>query len=145
MNELVGAVSEVRLQIVDTRPNVEIYFAPESQFLSIEPNYVPTNLGFFYMWWDQSNAIIKARILIDTARVTQQERQHLLREELTQSLGLARDSWKYPNSIFYQGWTATQQYTPIDRNLVKLLYERQLRPGLTRLQLEDVFSAVTSN
>jgi hypothetical protein len=139
LNTLLGAVSDIKLHIVDNNANVEIYFVPESLFLSIEPNYVPTNYGFFWKSWDKSDTIVKAKILIDTAKVTQQEREHLIREELTQGLGLSRDSWKYPDSIFYQGWTRTTQYAPIDRSIIKLLYERQLHPGLTRPELEALF------
>jgi hypothetical protein len=50
------------------------------------------------------------------------EQKHLLREELTQSLGLVNDSWKYKNSIFYQGWTTTTEYSDIDRELIDILY-----------------------
>ncbi len=48
--------------------------------------------------------------------------KHLLREELTQSLGLLNDSWKYPESIFYQGWTTTTKFSEIDKRLIDLLY-----------------------
>ena len=48
--------------------------------------------------------------------------KHLLREELTQSLGLFNDSWDYPESIFYQCWTTTTEYAPIDRELIDMLY-----------------------
>jgi hypothetical protein len=60
---------------------------------------------------------------VDVVRTTDEEAQkHLLREELTQSLGLTNDSWKYPESIFYQGWTTTTTYTEMDKRLIDLLY-----------------------
>ena len=43
-------------------------------------------------------------------------------EELTQSLGLFNDSYKYPESIYYQGWTTTTEYAPIDVELIEMLY-----------------------
>jgi hypothetical protein len=115
-----------------------MYFAPESRFAVIEPQYIPVNLGFFRVWWNRQGAIYQARILIASEGVTQQERAHLIREELTQSLGLFRDSWRYPESIFYQGWTATNEYAPIDRTAISLLYSPQLRPGLTQSQARAV-------
>lgn len=146
LNDLISEVSTVRLQIVDTNPNVDIYFVPESQFLSIEPNVEPGNWGFYWVWWDQSNTIIKARILIDAEKTTQKERQHLIREELTQSLGLARDSLRYPDSIFYQEWTTTTQYASIDRKVIKLLYERRLRTGMTKPEIEALLNtSITSD
>ena len=65
----------------------EIHFAPESRFALIEPNYVPTNYGFFWTNWNADGEIYWSRVLISTTDVTQQERAHLIREELTQSLG----------------------------------------------------------
>jgi hypothetical protein len=48
--------------------------------------------------------------------------KHLLREELTQSLGLTNDAFDYRESIFYQKWTETTEYAPIDRKLIEMLY-----------------------
>ncbi len=133
LNELLDG-SGVQLVRDDRNPNVEIFYAPESQFRQLEPNYVPGNLGFFWVRWNNS-VINYARILItNTNRVTQRERSHLLREELTQVLGLMRDSNRYPNSIFYQGWTDVTEYAEIDRTLIRMLYHPQLRPGMTQSQ-----------
>ena len=51
-------------------------------------------------------------------------------EELTQSLGLGKDSEKYPNSIFQSSWTQTTEYLPIDRELIRLLYHPEMKIGL---------------
>ena len=48
--------------------------------------------------------------------------KHLLREELTQSLGLKNDTYDYPESIFYQNWTEITDFAPIDRRLIDMLY-----------------------
>jgi hypothetical protein len=136
--ELNQLVSRVTLSITEGESEIEMYFAPESRFAVIEPQYIPVNLGFFRVWWNRQGAIYQARILIASEGVTQQERAHLIREELTQSLGLFRDSWRYPESIFYQGWTATNEYAPIDRTAISLLYSPQLRPGLTQSQARAV-------
>jgi hypothetical protein len=60
---------------------------------------------------------------VDIERTKSRDAQrHLLREELTQSLGLINDTYDYPESIFYQGWTETTEYAPIDRELIQMLY-----------------------
>ncbi|MBM3417913.1 MAG: DUF2927 domain-containing protein [Bacteroidetes bacterium] len=42
------------------------------------------------------------KIFVDTKnQLSISEEKHVLREELTQCLGLPNDSWKYTNSIFY--------------------------------------------
>ncbi|MBF2084952.1 DUF2927 domain-containing protein [Thermoleptolyngbya sp. C42_A2020_037] len=141
LNELLNG-SGVQLVRDDRNPNVEIIYAPESQFRQLEPNYVPGNLGFFWVRWNNS-VINYARILItNTNRVTQRERSHLLREELTQVLGLMRDSNRYPNSIFYQGWTDVTEYAEIDRTLIRMLYHPQLRPGMTQSQAVAVLQTL---
>lgn len=149
INKLQGSI---RLQLVGVAKtqysqtavsNLEIHFAPESKFKRIEPNYQPTNLGFFWTFWNQ-NVIENARILISTTGVTPQERAHLIREELTQSLGLMKDSLKYRNSIFYQGWTNTNHYEPIDKSLVEMLYHPEIKPGMTKAEVLGVFQRINA-
>ena len=48
--------------------------------------------------------------------------KHILREELTQSLGLFNDSEKYENSIFYDGYSTVTEYSEIDKELIDMLY-----------------------
>ncbi|MGD1851346.1 MAG: DUF2927 domain-containing protein, partial [Cyanophyceae cyanobacterium] len=118
-------------------PNVEIRFAPHGQFANYEPSYVPGNLGFFYSWWNGDMELVRSRILISSDRISQEERNHLIREELTQSLGLMNDAWTYQDSTFYQGWTRTQNYSDIDRDLVRILYDPRVKPGQTPAQVRQ--------
>lgn len=134
LNRLAPAIS---IEVTDQNANVDLYFVPESQFRRYEPNYQPTNLGFFWTWGN-GNTIDRARILISTTGVTQAERSHLLREELTQALGLMQDSWRDPKSIFYQGWTATNEYTDLDRAVIEILYRPEIKAGMTRSQVLSV-------
>ena len=92
------------------------------------------------MWWDGQGAIYKGRILISSDGINQGERSHLIREELTQSLGLFQDSWQYPESIFYQGWTATPEYAAIDGPTIQLLYQPQLSAGMTQGQVRNLIT-----
>lgn len=140
LDELTG--DNLRVQLVDRNPNVEIYFVPESQFRRYEPNYVPRNLGFFWTWWNNTQTLNRARVLITTSGVTQSERSHLIREELTQSMGLMRDSSRYRDSIFYQGWTDTTEYSTLDRAVISLLYQPQLQTGMTRSQVAQTLEGL---
>ncbi len=135
LNRIVGelnalvAEDDIRLVFTNTNPNVEIYFVPHGQFPRYEPNYVPGNLGFFYGWWNGRMELVRSRILISSDRITQPERNHLIREELTQALGLMNDAWTYEDSTFYQGWTRTQDFSSLDRELVRILYDPRVKPG----------------
>ncbi|WP_063800859.1 DUF2927 domain-containing protein [Mastigocoleus testarum] len=139
INEINSLVSGIKLNIVDNKPNVKIHFVPVSQFRRYEPNYQPGNYGYAWTNWNQNNTINSANILIASAGVNQQERSHLIREELTQSLGLLRDSYKYKNSIFYQPWTDTNRYSQIDKKVIQILYQPQIRPGMTKSQVINFF------
>lgn len=145
VTELNGLITDVHLRITDDDSNLNIYFLPESQFASVEPEYVPVNLGFFRVWWDGSGAIDRARVLIDSRDVTQQERSHLIREELTQSLGLFQDSWRYPDSMFYQGWTDITTYSDLDRATIRLLYSPKLTPLMTQKEALKALGADSSD
>lgn len=127
----------VALQLAASNANVDIHFVPEAEFGDIEPRYVQGNKGFFWVWWN-SYLINRARILISTTGVTQIERSHLIREELTQSLGLMNDSYKYTDSIFYQGWTDTETYADIDKAVIQILYDPNILPNKSYLELKDI-------
>jgi len=139
VSELNSLLTGIELRLTDGAADMEVHFAPESRFAEIEPKYQPGNLGFFRVWMDQNGAIYRGRILITSDGVTQAERSHLIREELTQSLGLFKDSQHYPDSIFYQGWSATGEYASIDSPTIRLLYLPQLLPGMTYPQVRDLF------
>ena len=139
VSELNSMVGEIDLELVDDAANLEVYFSPESQFSDIEPTYVPTNLGFFRVWFDGEGAIQQVIVLIAADGTTQAERIHLIREELAQSLGLFKDSWEHSDSIFYEGWTTTDKYGPLDEATIRLLYQPQLEPGMNRSQVRSLY------
>ncbi len=137
-NELIFGI---KIKLVDKRENLTITFSPESDFATIDQNYVPTNYGFFWTLWHDDNFVIyDANILVASADITQQERSHLIREELTQSLGLMNDSNKYKDSIFYQEWTDVTKFSEIDKAVVKLLYLKKIKPGMSKEQVLTVLN-----
>lgn len=143
VEELNDLTEGIDLQLTTENPNIEMVFAPESEFRQYEPNYRPRNLGFFWTWWTGS-VINRARILISSTEVTQEERSHLIREELTQSLGLMRDSARYSDSIFYQRWTSTTRYSDLDRAVIALLYSPEVRPGMTQEEVRVAINSVNA-
>jgi len=141
VNDINKIITGLRIKIVDKNENLSITFSPESDFTSIDPNYVPTNYGFFWALWHDDNFIIyNASILISSIGITQEERSHLIREELTQSLGLMNDSNKFEDSIFYQDWTNITEFSEIDRAVIKLLYLNNIKPGLSKEQVLKILN-----
>ena len=144
LNDLNTLIPDIEVRLDDNNPTTTIHFAPESEFSSLEPNYVPVNLGFFWVNWTGGGEIFRSNILITTEGITPQERAHLIREELTQSLGLMRDSNRYPDSIFFQGWTDVTRYTDLDKAVIEMLYRPEIRPNMTRAQALDVLTGLDS-
>jgi len=138
VGELNGLMEEVQVELVESDPTVEVHFAPVSDFPSILPSYVPGNLGYFYVSFDGFGNINRSVVLLASEGVDQEGRSHLIREEITQILGLSKDSGTYPNSIFYSTWTTTQHFDPIDEVLVEMLYRPQLLPGMAYRPAVDV-------
>jgi len=131
-----------KLQISDNgKGDIDMYFLPDPEFSRIEPNYVQGNWGFFWVDYTRNCEIYHARILISTINPTTPERCHLIREELTQSLGFARDSLRYPDSIFYQKWTETNYYSDIDKDLIKMQYNTEVPLCATKGEVEHFFSS----
>ena len=139
VNALIGPVE---LRLVDEDPTVTVHFLAPGEFASVEPNYVPGNLGFFWVNWTGACEIVRSRVLVATEGVTQAERSHLIREELTQSLGLPIDSGRYPASIFYGPWTDVTSFAPIDRTVVEMLYRPEVRPCMGEAAVRRVLSRV---
>lgn len=137
ISEINNLTSGINLKIVDSKPNVKIHFVPVSEFKRYEPNYQPGNDGYAWVNWNQNNVIYSSNILITTTGINQKERSHLIREELTQSLGLLKDSYKYKNSIFYQPWTDTNKYSQLDKTLIQMLYRPEIRPGMSKSEVAN--------
>jgi hypothetical protein len=103
---------------------------------------VEANWGLFTVASDQ---LYKGNLYVDVVRANDQEEKHLLREELTQSLGLARDSDQYLNSVFQSAWTTTMEYADIDKDLIRLLYHPEMSTGLNKIQVEELLTEIILN
>jgi hypothetical protein len=122
VSELNDIIDPIELTVVTNRSeaNMFVYFGSSNGFANAHPNinrsHLESNWGLFKVTPE------KGEMYVDIYRANELEQRHLLREELTQSLGLFNDTYDYPSSIFYQGWTTTTEYSDIDRELIDMLY-----------------------
>lgn len=123
VSELNYIINPIDIKIVSSKSqsNYVIYFGDDNTFKQrynlYSPGLLDHNWGYFELYYGTGVMYVD---LYRTRNI--ESRKHLLREELTQSLGLVNDSYKYPESIFYQGWTTTTEFAPIDRELIDMLY-----------------------
>jgi hypothetical protein len=142
VNEIENLTTDnLSIQIVNdsSLSNYYIYFGSGEKYASIFPsqeNYINSNWGLFSVWWT-NNCIDRGHMYVDIFRANNTEQKHLLREEFTQSLGLAKDSNRYPFSIFQSSWTRTLAYTDLDKDLIRLLYHPKMKTGLDVISVDE--------
>ena len=131
-----------------TLSNFYIFLGSGNDYADIFPsqsNLVASNWGLFSVSWNSNNQLNSGKMYVDTKRANPTEQKHLLREELTQSLGLAKDSPRYIESIFQSAWTRTNEYAPIDKDLIRLLYHPSMSAGLNANQAEVVLKGILTD
>lgn len=132
------------IELVEDAPSVEMHFVPEVSFPDILAEAPPGNIGLVWVWWGADQHIFQSVVLI-ASDVSADRRAHIIREEITQMLGLLQDSFRYPESIFYQSFSTVTEYLPIDRAVIDLLHRPELTVGsseaaakrVARLLLKD--------
>ena len=148
LNRVVRDLNELtdespQLTLVEERGNVEVLFVPVDSMSNYNENYQPGNLGYFYIWWNGQYQIQRAQVLIGSERTTQVQRSHLIREELTQSLGLMNDSPQYDLSIFQIDYSEVRSFTDLDQTVIRMHYRAEVRPGMDREVAKSVLESIT--
>jgi hypothetical protein len=154
LNKIIDEINEIvsdnfSAEIVSdfSTSNYYIYFGKGEEYAKIFPSqsqYVNNNLGLFNIWFD-NDYINRGVMYVDIFRANEQAQWHLLREELTQSLGLAQDSERYLNSIFQINWTIISSYSQIDKDIIRLLYHPNMKVGLNENEVDLLLRSILLN
>ncbi len=81
-------------------------------------------------WYNSSGALFSGSIfIVREAESSEADVLHALTEEFTQAMGLLNDSYRYSDSIFYQGYSTVTQYSEADLTLLKLHYAVEIPAG----------------
>lgn len=124
VSELNDLINPINIEVVSNKneANTFLYFGSDQGFQQKYPIMGGRDLsrtgGYFLV---QSNTAYLYVNMVRTGDDTQAQRS-ILREELTQSLGLYNDSMKYPNSIFYQKGNDVTEYSELDKEIIQMLY-----------------------
>lgn len=129
---------QIRIDLVPAEGNVQVYFVPDAEFYKYEPQGIVYHGGFFWNWWNTAGELYQARVVIAADRISQRLRSHLIREELTQALGLMNDSRRYKDSIFYQDYSETTEFSELDCAVIQLLYREDILPGMSDIEVKEV-------
>jgi len=148
INELASDGFEVTVVNDSLQSNYYIFFGTGTKYAELFPDestLVNSNWALFYVFWNSQNQFSSGHMYVDISRADLIIQKHLLREELTQSLGLAIDSPRYIGSIFQSAWTSTIEYAPIDKDLIRLLYHPEMFVGLNETQVDKVLREILSS
>ncbi|MEM1121297.1 MAG: DUF2927 domain-containing protein, partial [Bacteroidota bacterium] len=113
--------------------NFHIYLGDRLTYSKLYPNSAPllkNSTGLFTYYLNPDFSIESGHMFVLTDNSPLRYQKHVLREELTQSLGLSNDIETYGNSIFYQQRSDVQQYSNLDIEVIRLLYHPRLIPKL---------------
>jgi hypothetical protein len=127
LTELNSLIAPIKMTIVKNKSesNSIVYFGDFNTFNARHLNnsnaHVDCNGYCLIYGFDENTIITETKIFIRTGTSTL-DKKHAIIEEITQSLGLAHDSYTYEDSMFYEGYTTTQQLSKMDKELIKMLY-----------------------
>ncbi len=148
INELNALITPIKIYLTnqESNANLRLYVGTAEEYIKAEPRakkLLTNNLGLFYVYPNQKGEIKKGTVFLDTIRLKAKDTQkHLLREELTQALGLMNDSEKYPDSIFYQKWSRTNAFSPLDKEVIQILYDYRIKVGLNLIKTSIILNEI---
>lgn len=140
--------SEIQLSLTDESAdsNMLLFFGEGEDFAQLDnraTNQVDSNFGLFFVRFNPLNFITSASVFVDTVRATEIQQRHLLREELTQALGIAKDSSLLADSIFQQSFsTVVTEYNKFDEVVIRMLYNPKMRTGLNAAGVDPILREI---
>lgn len=156
-SELTKIVTEINTLATDnfhisvtedsTLANFYMYWGDWFDYVTLFPTLKNSDIhiGLFEVWWNSNYTITQGRIFVDDQYCTTIQQKSILREELTQALGLGNDSPIYPTSIFYEtdfnGGFVTE-YSSFDRELIRLLYHPSMPKGASTITTSLVIQRI---
>tara|TARA_Y100000589_G_scaffold91718_1_gene86359 strand:- start:5377 stop:5973 length:597 start_codon:yes stop_codon:yes gene_type:complete len=127
VNELNNLINTIDIKIVDTKSecNMLVYLGTVKDYSKITKDILNrSNVnGYGVIYSDLQYNITYSEAFVNLGKVKDIKRQkHILREEITQAMGLTNDTYQYFNSIFYQGYSSITEYSNLDKEVIKLFY-----------------------
>lgn len=129
VDEINAIVGLPLVAVEPERANVFVRFVPRGSmrsYSSLVPRWGAG--GFVSVELSKSFTIERGQVLI-ASDIPFRARKPIIREELTQLLGLLNDASWYPESIFNDANFANE-FAPIDRSLIEMLYRPDMKAGL---------------
>lgn len=134
----VAGLPRISMTTIKSQANMIIYFVPYNELGDYVPGYVKPNTGFFNYSNDGNYRITKATIGITSDKTSQENRNHIIQEEIVGALGLPNDHWYSKKSILYQGSSSVQQLSGLDWDMLNILYSPKLKTGMEQNEIHRI-------
>ena len=119
-----------------TKTNLNIYFCDKEMMLAIMGKEFNGMDGAVNYWY--TDDIIDIATICYRTDIDQYVRNSVIMEEIYNGLGLIQDTSLREDSIIYSEFSAPQELTKIDELLLRLLYSKELKPGMGAKECEEV-------
>lgn len=145
LNDLVRGV-QLRVEVDDTPPSsgIHLQFLPLAQIEAQYPDIVDASSRGMFHFTSTGGEILRGHVLIASDVTTQIGRVHVIHEEIAQVLGARADALSHPESIFYGGPSDATEYAPIDRQVLRMLYEPAIEPGMLSSEAGSILRELRS-
>ena len=121
-NELNNIINTIDIEFVPFKSsNLNMHFIGYDEFDNFFKNASIGTHGFTIIKYDLMRNINRGTILINKG-LTGKDRKSTILNEISNSLGLINDSYKYPTSAFQQFMNKNISYNEIDKKVIDLLY-----------------------
>ena len=117
------------------KANLKIYFCDQKRMLELMGNNFKGLDGAVTFWYD--NDKIYDAIITYRTDLNQYLRNSVIIEEIYNGLGPIQDTHLRADSIIYSGFSEPQTLTQIDELILKLLYNKEFKPGMNSKECED--------
>lgn len=165
INELVTNPFSVHIVKDSLQSNFYLFFGSPQDYIDLFPEqrlYIDiNNFGLFHINKNSNFEIISGHMYVNTNLDDIKLKKHILREELTQSLGLPKDlpysmgiifengdfiaetfTNAIKSSIFYEGMSSLNSYNWADRLIIRLLYHPNMSSGLDVERVDSVLKGI---
>ena len=128
VDELNVLIESVEIYITNDRnkENALVYFGDPDKYVEYmdkpyRRKFLKSNWGA--AWISPYDYDIRSvDIFVNTKQSTEIFARHLIREELTQSLGFPNDSYEYEDSIFYGSYSDVLEFSDLDKQIIRRHY-----------------------
>ncbi len=121
----------IRYAEAESDANFRLHFVMQGDLTDYFGERAENSSGMSLFSFQKSTGlIVEAEVGVASNITPQNAKASVICEELLQSLGIACDSYAFPESVFYEGYNGSIRPAPIDWALLEILYHETITPGM---------------